>query len=597
MSRSRFCRIAVSAWLLFAFLSPFVALADEAPAAPRPAAVVSAAAEAGTAAVQAAAPETKPAAPAAAEATAEEAKEEEHNWFYGKWWALVPPLLAIVLALITKEVYSSLFMGIVVGGCFAGEGNFLKIMDFIVKDGFIKAVEGTAGVFIFLVVLGILVALMNRTGATQAFGAWAQKHVKSRIGAQLMTFLLGVLIFIDDYFNCLTVGSVMMPVTDSKKISRAKLAFLIDATAAPICMIAPISSWAAAVADYTKGTGYNGIQLFCRAIPFNFYSLLMIIFILAIIFLKLDFGLMAKHERNAIEKGDLFTEGGEVDNGIKDNAAKKGTIADLVLPVLLLIVICFFALLYVGGYFTVQEDGTRKSFVAAFGDTDAAVALPWGGMLSLFIIILYYIGRNFFAKNPERPFMPYVIGNKEAMGCIAAGFNAMVPAILILTMAATLKNMTGLLGAKEFIAGMMNNAAPTLHKLLPCVIFLVACVLAFATGTSWGTFGILIPIVVNMFPATNPLLIIGMSACLAGAVCGDHCSPISDTTIMSSAGARCEHINHVSTQLPYAIFVAAVSAVGFLLAGFIQNWYVVFPITVVLMIVALYVIKALKKVE
>ncbi len=597
MSRSRFCRIAVSAWLLFAFLSPFVALADEAPAAPKPAAVVSAAAEAGTAAVQAAAPETKPAAPAAAEATAEEAKEEEHNWFYGKWWALVPPLLAIILALITKEVYSSLFMGIVVGGCFAGEGNFLKIMDFIVKDGFIKAVEGTAGVFIFLVVLGILVALMNRTGATQAFGAWAQKHVKSRIGAQLMTFLLGVLIFIDDYFNCLTVGSVMMPVTDSKKISRAKLAFLIDATAAPICMIAPISSWAAAVADYTKGTGYNGIQLFCRAIPFNFYSLLMILFILAITFLKLDFGLMAKHERNAIEKGDLFTEGGEVDNGIKDNAAKKGTIADLVLPVLLLIVICFFALLYVGEYGKLLDDGTRKGFIAAFGDTDAAVALPWGGMLSLFIIILYYIGRNFFAKNPERPFMPYAISSKEAMGCIAAGFNAMVPAILILTMAATLKNMTGLLGAKEFIAGMMNNAAPTLHKLLPCVIFLVACVLAFATGTSWGTFGILIPIVTSMFDGTNPLLIISMSACLAGAVCGDHCSPISDTTIMSSAGARCEHINHVSTQLPYAIFVAAVSAVGFLLAGFIQNWYVVFPITVVLMIVALYVIKGLKKVE
>ena len=508
---------------------------------------------------------------------------EEPNYFQGTFWALVPPLLAILLALVTKEVYSSLFIGICVGGLFVAEGNFLKFMDVIITAGFIEAVQGIAGVIIFLVILGILVALMNRTGAAQAFGEWAQKHVKSRTGAALMTFVLGVLIFIDDYFNCLTVGSVMLPVTDSKRISRAKLSYLIDATAAPICMIAPISSWAAAVSEFSKGTGYNGIQLFCKAIPYNFYSLLTIIFVLAITLLKVDFGPMAKHERNAIEKGDLFTNGKEVDSGLKTTQVKAGTISDLVLPVILLIVTCFFGLVYNGGYFA----GEGKSFIDAFGDTDATVALPWGGMIALVLTILYYIGRNLGGKNQNRPFMPYVIGSKDAMECIATGFGAMVPAILILTMATALKNMTGALGAKDFIAGLMGSKAASLHSFLPCVIFLVACVLAFATGTSWGTFGILIPIVVSIFPATSPLLYIGMSACLAGAVCGDHCSPISDTTIMSSAGARCEHINHVSTQLPYAIFVAVISAIAFLLAGFVQNWFIVFPVAVVLMIGAL----------
>ena len=515
---------------------------------------------------------------------------EAPNYFKGTFWALVPPLMAILLALVTKEVYSSLFIGICIGGLFVAEGNFLKFMDVIITAGFIEAVQGIAGVIIFLVILGILVALMNRTGAAQAFGEWAKKHVKSRTGAALMTFVLGVLIFIDDYFNCLTVGSVMLPVTDSKRISRAKLSYLIDATAAPICMIAPISSWAAAVAKFSEGTGYNGIELFCKAIPYNFYSLLTIIFVLAIIFLKVDFGPMAKHERNAVEKGDLFTNGKEVDSGLKTAQVRAGTISDLVLPVVLLIITCVFALVYNGGILE------GKSFIDAFGDTDATVALPWGGMVALVLTIFYYIGRNLGGKNQNRPFMPYVIGSKDAMECIATGFGAMVPAILILTMATALKNMTGALGADDFINDLVGSKAARLHSFLPCVIFLVACVLAFATGTSWGTFGILIPIVVSIVPNTSPLLYIGMSACLAGSVCGDHCSPISDTTIMSSAGARCEHINHVSTQLPYAIFVAVISAIAFLLAGFVQNWFIVFPVAVVLMIGALLVISKKSKI-
>ncbi len=595
MSMQRFFPCILSAFLLFAALAPATIHADE--PALNSTEVTSAvqevtepAGEAVQNAANAVAVPVQNAAAAVAE-VAEEAEGTSANYFSGSFWALVPPLLAIILALITKEVYSSLFIGICVGGLFVAEGNFLKFMDVIINDGLIAAVKDTAGVFIFLVTLGILVALMNRTGAAQAFGEWAKKHVKSRVGASLMTFVLGVLIFIDDYFNCLTVGSVMLPVTDSKRISRAKLAYLIDATAAPICMIAPISSWAAAVASYSEGTGYNGITLFCKAIPFNFYSLLTIIFVLAITLLKIDFGPMAKHERNALEKGDLFTEGKEVDSGIKATASKAGTISDLVLPVILLIVICFFALLYVGGYFA----GEGKSFIDSFGDTDATVALPWGGLLTMVLVILYYIGRNLLTTNPDRPFMPFVIGSKDAMECIALGFNAMVPAILVLTLATTLKNMTGALEAKEFIAGLMSNAAAGLHSFLPCVIFLVACVLSFATGTSWGTFGILIPIVVNIFPPTSPLLYIGMSACLAGAVCGDHCSPISDTTIMSSAGARCQHINHVSTQLPYAIFVAGFSALSFLLAGFVTNWFVVFPIAVILMLGTLIVIKSKMK--
>ena len=495
--------------------------------------------------------------------------------YYGTFWAIIPPLIAIILALITKEVYSSLFVGIVIGGLFSAEYSVMGSIDAIINDGLIEAVKGNAGIFIFLVILGIMVALINKTGATVAFGKWAQEHVKSRAGAQLATFILGILIFIDDYFNCLTVGSVMLPVTDSKKISRAKLAYLIDATAAPICMIAPVSSWAAAVSGYADGTQYSGLELFCRAIPYNFYSLLTFVFILGLIFLKFDFGPMAKHEKNAMEKGDLFTSGGEVDNGIRPVENAKGRFADMLIPVILLIAVCIFALLYVGGY-----DGKETGFIAAFGDTDATVGLPWGGLVTLVATIIYLLARR-------------VLSFKDAMKSIPEGFIAMVPAILILTLATALKNMTSALDAKGYIAFLMEGAAASLANFLPAVIFLVACGLAFATGTSWGTFGILIPIVVAIFPAGDQLLFIGMSACLAGAVCGDHCSPISDTTIMSSAGARCEHINHVTTQLPYSIFVALISFIGFIIAGLAKNWFVSFPITLVIMVIALFLVKSI----
>ena len=554
------------------------------------AAIVEKAAEQGTAVVEKA---TEAVAEKVAETAEGEAKEEAEapkSRLAGTFWALIPPFIAIILALITKEVYSSLFIGILVGGMFAAlpacgtDGCvwswFLGVIDHIINDGLIEAVKASAGVFIFLVILGVLVALINKTGAANAFGEWAKTHVKSRIGAMLATFLLGVLIFIDDYFNCLTVGSVMLPVTDSHRISRAKLAYLIDATAAPICMIAPISSWAAAVSEYAEGTDYSGLELFCRAIPYNFYSLLTFVFIIGITLLKVDYGPMAKHEKNALEKGDLFTSGTEVDNGVRPLANAKGRVFDMLVPIVLLIIVCVLALIYVGGFHSTLDDGTKKGFIAAFSDTDATVGLPWGGLIVLFVTILYLWIRR-------------VIPIRDAMKAIPDGFCAMVPAMLILTFAATLKNMTGLLEAKEYIARIMETSAGRLDKFLPAVIFFVACVLSFATGTSWGTFGILIPIVVHIFPATSPLLFIGMSACLAGAVCGDHCSPISDTTIMSSAGARCEHINHVQTQLPYAITVAAVSFVSFLLAGFIHNWFVVFPISVVMMVAVIFLAKKL----
>ena len=402
----------------------------------------------------------------------------------------------------------------------------------------------------------MLVALINKTGAAAAFGKWAQTHVKTRIGAILATFALGVLIFIDDYFNCLTVGSVMLPVTDSHKISRAKLAYLIDATAAPVCMIAPISSWAAAVSEYAEGTGYSGLELFIRAIPYNYYSLMTLAFILLITFMRVDYGPMLTHETNALEKGDLFT------TGVSDNRSQeelevndKGRVFDLIVPIAVLIVVCVFGLVYVGGIL----DGT--DFISAFSATDATVGLPWGGLITLVITIIYLIARR-------------VITFKDAMECIPKGFIAMVPAILILTFATALKNMTTLLSAKEFIASLMEGAAAGLHNFLPAVIFIVACCLSFSTGTSWGTFGILIPIVVGIFPATSDLLFIGISACLAGAVCGDHCSPISDTTIMSSAGAQCDHINHVQTQLPYAITVAICSFVGYIVGGLCRNGWI-----------------------
>ncbi len=498
---------------------------------------------------------------------------------YSTYWALVPPVIAIGLALITKEVYSSLFIGIIIGGLFAADFKVVPAFDTVLGSGIIDAVAGTAGIFVFLVVLGVIVALVNKAGGSAAFGAWAKTHIKTRVGAMLATFVLGILIFIDDYFNCLTVGSVMRPVADSHKISRAKLAFLIDATAAPICMIAPISSWAAAVSSYTP-EGVSGIALFVKAIPYNFYSILTLVFIIALTVMKFDFGPMKLHEDNALLKGDLYTCG-EKAEAVEDTPSSKGKVIDLILPIVVLIAICVVALIYVGGFFGVDIWGGTdyaNDFVGAFSNTDATFGLPWGGIIALVFTIIYLVARR-------------VVTFKEAMECIPKGFNAMVPAILILTFATALKNMTGLLGADVYVEGLMKNAAAGLASFLPAVIFVVACLLAFATGTSWGTFGILIPIVTAMFDAADPLYIIGMSACLAGAVCGDHCSPISDTTIMSSAGAQCNHINHVSTQIPYAVTIAAVSFVSFVISGFVKNIYIALPVSIILMIGTLFVIK------
>ena len=509
---------------------------------------------------------------AAADETSEDigGEEMEKPGLFGTPWSLLAPVIAIALALITKEVYSSLFIGIVAGALLSADFKPIAAMDNMLNHGFIAAVSGTAGIFIFLVVLGLLVALINKSGGSAAFGAWAERNIKTRIGAILATFVLGVLIFIDDYFNCLTVGSVMMPVTDRHKISRAKLSYLIDATAAPVCMIAPISSWAAAVSSYAPEG--QGLSLFIKAIPYNFYSLLTFVFIIAITFMKFDYGPMKLHEYNAINKGDLFTNGSDTAVTETEQPSQRGKVIDLVLPVVILIIVCVLSLIYVGGFFS------GSSFVDAFANTDATVGLPWGGIVVLVLTIIYMVARR-------------TVTFKEAMDCIPKGFIAMVPAILILTFATTLKNMTGLMGSDVFVKNFMANAS-SLNHFVPAIIFLVAIGISFATGTSWGTFGILIPIVIGIFPDGSELLIISMSACLAGSVCGDHCSPISDTTIMSSAGARCNHINHVSTQLPYAITVAVVSFVTYLIAGFVNSWYIVLPIGAVLMIVTLFAIKA-----
>lgn len=489
----------------------------------------------------------------------------------GSWWALVPPIIAIGLALITKEVYSSLFIGIVSGALLASNFSFTGTVDSVVNDGLISAVSGTAGIFIFLVELGIIVALVNKAGGSAAFGRWAKTHIKTRVGAVFATFVLGVLIFIDDYFNCLTVGSVMRPITDRHNVSRAKLSYLIDATAAPVCMIAPISSWAAAVAQYAEDG--EGLKLFIMAIPYNFYSLLTFVFIIAIILMKFDFGPMKRFEKNAIEKGDLFTTGAR-DSGVEEeNANPRGRVVDIIIPIVILIAVCVFALVYNGGILE------GASFIDAFSNTDATVGLPWGGLISLILIIIYLIVRR-------------VIDFDGAMKAVPQGFIAMVPAILILTFATALKEMTGLLGAKYYVHELMTGAAAGLSNFLPAIIFIVACILAFATGTSWGTFGILIPIITHMFNSGDPMFIIGISACLAGAVCGDHCSPISDTTIMASAGANCNHVDHVSTQLPYAIFVALVSFLCYILAAFVQNAVVLIGVGTVLVVGGLFAIKA-----
>ena len=501
----------------------------------------------------------------------------------GTLWSLFPPVVAIGLALITKEVYSSLFVGIVVGGLLSTNFNVIHTIDSVVTDGVTSAVSGSAGIFAFLVLLGIVVALLNKAGGSKAFGDWAAKHVKSKVGAAIATFLFGVLIFIDDYFNCLTVGAVMRPVTDKNKISRAKLSYLIDATAAPICMIAPISSWAAAVSGYAPDG--QGIALFCQAIPYNFYSLLTFVFIIGITVMKFDYGPMKLHEANAL-KGDLFTSGTEV--GEDDTpATTKAKVIDLVLPIVVLIAVCVFSLFYVGRcmgeewVFASANYDPSLGFIDAFSNTDATVGLPWGGFVALVITIIYFIARR-------------LISFKEAMECIPKGFIAMVPAILILTMATSLKNMTGLLDSDTFVSAALANVEGLSH-FLPAIIFVVACCIAFSTGTSWGTFGILIPIVLAIFPIGDPLGVICMSACLAGAVCGDHCSPISDTTIMSSAGARCDHINHVSTQLPYSLTVAGISFVAYIFAGFVNNWMIVLPVMAAVTILVLFLIKTFTK--
>ena len=479
---------------------------------------------------------------------------ESDSYMAFTFWALVPPLVAIILALITKEVYSSLFIGVLLGSLFYSNWGPVKALDATINDGLIASISDNAGIFLFLVILGIMVALINRSGGSAAFGRWAKTHIKTRAGAMFATFILGVVIFIDDYFNCLTVGSVMRPIADEHQVSRAKLAYIIDATAAPVCMIAPISSWAAAVAGVVEGG--NGIELFVKAIPYNFYSLLTLVFIIALVLMKFDFGPMKQHEKNAIEHGDLYTTGDRVDKEMATEPySEKGRVMDLVLPIIVLIVFSVIGLIYVGGFW----DGA--SFIDAFADTDAYVGLPWGSMIALLFTIIYLLCRK-------------VISFSDAMACIPKGFINMVPPITILCLATSLKNMTGLLGGKYFVASVMNTAAGSLFSFLPAIIFLVACLLSFSTGTSWGTFGILIPIVTYIFEPNSTLFIIGVSACLAGAVFGDHCSPISDTSIMSSAGAMCLHVNHVTTQIPYAVTVGAICFVTYIFAGLIQNWFV-----------------------
>nr|WP_317282991.1 Na+/H+ antiporter NhaC family protein [uncultured Sellimonas sp.] len=493
---------------------------------------------------------------------------------YATFWALVPPVVAIALALITKEVYSSLFVGIVVGGIFASDFSFEGTIKQVLDNGIVKVLTdpGNVGILIFLVILGIIVSMMNQAGGSAAFGEWAGKRIKTRVGAQLATIALGVMIFIDDYFNCLTVGSVMRPVTDRHHVSRAKLAYLIDATAAPVCIIAPISSWAAAVSSYVEGE--DGFSIFIQAIPYNFYALLTIVMMIGLTMLRVDYGSMKTHERNAL-KGDLYTTGdrpfGNAENA--ETRKTKGHVFDLILPVLSLVVCCVIGMIYTGGFF----GGT--DFVTAFSQSNASEGLAIGSFFGLLITVVFYASRK-------------VLSFRECMGCVPEGFKEMVPAILILTFAWTLKTMTDNLGAATFVANIMESSAQGLMNMLPAIIFLVGCFLAFATGTSWGTFGILIPIVVAVFENTNPtLMIISISACMAGAVCGDHCSPISDTTIMSSAGAQCNHVNHVSTQLPYAVTAATISFVTYIIAGFVQNAWIALPIGIALMILVLIVLR------
>ncbi len=507
------------------------------------------------------------------------AKIRETIGAYATVWSLVPPIVAIVLALITKEVYSSLFLGILVGGIIYSGFNFETTIVHVFSDGFVGSVADSynVGILIFLVMLGAMVAMMNKAGGSAAFGQWASKHIKSRVGAQLATIALGVMIFIDDYFNCLTVGSVMRPVTDKQNISRAKLSYLIDATAAPVCIIAPISSWAAAVAGFAKGSGAeSGISLFINAIPYNFYAVLTIVMMIFLTVSKMDYGPMKKHEENA-KNGDIYTT--KMEAAVEElKVNEKGRVCDLVIPVIFLVIACVIGMIYSGGFFTADAEG-YKNFVTAFSNSDASVGLVYGSFVSVIFTVIFYLCRR-------------VLSFKDCMESVPEGFKAMVPAIMILVCAWTLKAMTDSLGAKIFISHLVEGSAASLQALLPAIIFLIAVGLSFATGTSWGTFGILIPIVLSVFGAeSGTITIVAISACMAGAVCGDHCSPISDTTIMASAGAQCNHINHVSTQLPYALTVAGVSFVSYIIAGFVPNWYIALPISIVLMVATLAVIK------
>lgn len=503
-----------------------------------------------------------------------EQTEEYVPAVYATFWALVPPVVAIGLALITKEVYSSLFIGVLMGGILYSGFSFEGTITHIFEDGMINVLSDSynVGILIFLVILGTMVCLMNRAGGSAAFGQFAADHIKGRVGAELATILLGCLIFIDDYFNCLTVGSVMRPVTDKFKVSRAKLAYLIDATAAPICIIAPISSWAAAVTGFVEGE--DGFSIFVRAIPYNFYAILTIVMMIGMVLLRTEFGSMKFHEKNAL-KGDLYTTPGRpYDTEKQPEVSVRGTVLDLLIPIISLIICCMVGMLYTGGFFSGED------FVTAFSQSDASLGLTMGSFFGLLITIgLYQVRR--------------VLKFSECMACIPEGFKSMVPAIMILSFAWTLKAMTDSLGADVYVATVVASSARSFLNFLPAIIFIVGCFLAFATGTSWGTFGILIPIVVAVFENSNPdLMIISISACMAGAVCGDHCSPISDTTIMASAGAQCEHVNHVTTQLPYAVTAAAVSFISYIIAGFVQSAWIALPIAIALMVVTMFVIRA-----
>ena len=490
---------------------------------------------------------------------------------YATIWSVIPPLAAIVLALITKEVYSSLFIGIVLGGVLYA-GSFEGTLNHVINDGIVASLSDSynVGILVFLVVLGIIVALLNRSGGSAAFGEWASRRIKTPVGAQLATIVLGMLIFVDDYFNCLTVGSVMSPLTEKHQVPKTKLAYLIDATAAPICIIAPISSWAAAVTGFVEGQ--NGFTLFIKAIPFNFYALLTIAMMFIIVTMNFDYGKM-KEYANKIQESQAAVSSETSANEAAPAGKRKGGVIDLVLPVIILIICCLIGMVYTGGFFS----GT--DIITAFSDCDASVALAMGSVVALILIVIIYVLRG-------------VLSFGTSMECIPEGFKAMVAPILILTLAWTLKGMTDSLGIADFVAGITEGFASSLMAFLPAVIFLIGCVLAFASGTSWGTFGILIPIVVAIFETTDPqMLIISMSACMAGAVCGDHCSPISDTTIMASAGAKCNHVAHVETQLPYAITVAAVSFATYIVAGLTRSALISLPIGLVLLFITLLMLK------